>query len=275
MSNGYCLALTALLASTVCGCSMGQTATYVRVERPPPQERVRLVRPAEAPIVAAWRQDGPTLIGQLAFAKVCQTEAVQLTRRARVSETRPNRNYVVGSYVAGSLLSAAGIAFMANSVGKSEETTCHDGECSSQASAWRALGMLTLASGVAAIIGGVFVKNANPRIEATQLPDEVRVVPLASAGDCGNAQALDGAVVRATLSSGGSWDGTADRNGVVRIELTGSAYARGAHASFSLTSIRPEATKLSLAGASLGQLELEPFRLRRAPRSKPTVFLSP
>jgi hypothetical protein len=177
--------------------------------------------------------------------------------------------------VAGSLLSAAGVAFIANSVGKSEETTCERGECSSQASAWRALGMLTLASGVGAIVAGVFVQNASPRIESTQLPDEVQVVPTAGASDCGNPQALNGAVVRAVLSTGGSWDGTADRDGVVRIDLAGAAYPSGAHARFTLESISAEATGLALVGAQLGTLQLEPFHPQRAVRTKPRVFLSP
>jgi hypothetical protein len=192
-----------------------------------------------------------------------------------VTDTHPNSKYAAGAYVAGAFLTLAGVALVANAQGKNEHVTCGSGggtpnsgdRCSSEAGAWRELGAVTIGAGLGAILGGVIVQTRKPVVELKELPSEQQVRTEPNHQACGTPAALEGAVIRATLSSGGSWTGTADRTGAVRIDLSGAATRRGTRALFTLESVRPDPTTVALAGSALGEVDLEPV--------KPTSRLSP
>ncbi len=268
MSSNRSLTFAPVLAWVLSGCAMMETTTTVRTLPGPSTERVRLVRPDAAAVAASWKQEGSSLIGQLSFTNACLTEAVQLNRRTQVTETHPNRTYTTGAYVAGAVMAAVGVVLMANAQGKSEVVHCgtpglapKSGDtCESKAGAWRTMGWVALGAGVGTALGGVLVHTRKPVIESKDLPsaEQVRVIP--NREGCGSTSSLEGAVVRASLSSGGTWTGTADETGVVRIELAGAAYSQGAHASFTLESVRPSVTPIAVSGSSLGELELQAVR---------------
>lgn len=275
MSNSSRIACAPLLALVLSGCAMTETTTTVRVLPGPSTERIRLVRPDVAPLSAVWRQEGWSLVGQLSFANECSTETVQVNRRTQVTDTHPNRKYTTGAYVAGATLSVVGVALIANAQDKSDLVTCGSGggapqsgdTCGSEAGAWRELGAVTIGAGLGAVLGGMIVQSRKPVVEAKELPSEQQIRPQPNHNPCGKPEALDGAVARAALSSGGTWTGTVDRTGAVRIDLAGASFSRGARAVLSLESMRSDATGLSLGGTALGELELEPpnAATRRAP----------
>jgi hypothetical protein len=266
MSNNCRPTLPALLALLLSGCAMTETTTTIRVQPGSPTERIRLVRPDASALSAVWRQEGSSVVGQLSFNDVCDTEAVQVNRRTQLTDTHPNRRYATGAYIAGAVLSVAAVALFANAQGKSESVTCGSGgsapqsgdRCDSEAGAWRELGAITLGAGLGAFLGGAIVQTRKPRIESKDLPNEQQVRSVPNHNGCGDPDTLEGAVVRATLSSGGMWTGITDRSGVVRIDLAGAALGREPRAILSLESVKSGATALSLAGAPLGELELEP-----------------
>jgi hypothetical protein len=265
MSNHARLRCAPLLALVLSGCAMTETTTTVRVLPGAPTQRIRLVRPDAAPLSAVWRQDGSSLVGQLSFANECSTETLQVNQRTQVTTTHPNPKYSTGAYVAGALLTVAGVALIANGQGKNEQVTCGYGDeaprsgdtCESEAGAWREIGAITIGAGLGAVLGGLIVKSRKPVVETHDLPSEQQVRPQPNQKACGDLPALEGAIIRATLSSGGTWTGTADGGGAVRIDLAGAAIGRGARATFTLESVRSGATPLSLAGAPLGALALE------------------
>jgi hypothetical protein len=266
MSNSCRLAFVPVLALALSGCAMTETTTTVRVLPGPSAERIRLLRPDAAPVSAVWRQEGSSLVGQLSFANECSTETVQINRRTQVTDTHSNRKYATGAYLAGAALSVIGVAILANTEGKSDRVICGSGvgapkngdRCNSEAGAWREIGAITIGAGLGAVLGGVVVQSRKPVVETKNLPSEqqVRIQPNHNA--CGNPKALEGAIVRAALSSGGTWTGTADRTGAVRIDLAGAAISRGARALFTLESVRSDSTAVPLANAPLGELGLEP-----------------
>jgi len=247
---------------------MTETTTTVRVLPGPSAKRIRLLRPDAAPVSAIWKQEGSTLVGQLSFANECRTETVQVNRRTQTTDTHPNRKYATGAYVAGAVLSVVGVALMANAEGKSDTVTCGRGDeapksgdqCRSEAGTWRELGAITIGAGLGAILGGVIVQSRKPVVETKELASEQQVRTQPNHNACGSPEKLEGAIVRATLSSGGSWTGMADRTGAVRIDLTGAATSRGARAAFTLESLKADTTAVSLANEPLGELELEPPR---------------
>jgi hypothetical protein len=280
MSSYRSLTFAPVLAWVLSGCAMMETTTTVRTLPGPATERVRLVRPDAAAVAASWKQEGSTLVGQLSFTNACLTETVQLDRRTQVTETHPNPTYTTGAYVAGAVMAAAGVVFMATAHGKSEVVYCgspggapKSGDtCDSEAGAWRTIGWVALGAGVGTALGGVLVHTRKPVVESKDLPsaEQVRVIP--NRGGCGSTSSLEGAVVRASLSSGGNWIGTADETGIVRIELAGAAYGQRAHASFTLESVRPGVSRLAISGSPLGELDLQTVRPspRRAFASKST-----
>lgn len=271
MSNVLSYTLVGGCALALSACSMTETTTSVKVHAGPPLERVRLLRPEATPLTAAWRQDGATLVGRLSFAEACGTEVVQVNRRTKVTDTHHNRRYTTAAYVAGGFLTLAGVALIANSQSKSEVVTCGDGRtprsgdsCHSEAGSWRTLGAIVVGSGLGSILGGLIVQSRKPVIETRELPSEEVVRPVADRKACGHTEALEGAVIEASLSSGGTWRGTANRNGEVLIELTGAALTRGARASMTLESMTSDAG-LALTKRSLGDLELVPLSARSRP----------
>jgi hypothetical protein len=283
MSKAARGALAPLLIVALSGCSMTETTTAVRVQLGPSTERIRLMRPDAAPIAAVWRQDESSLVGQLSFTKACNTETVQVSQRTEITDTHANRNYLIGAYVAGAALSLLGVAVFANAQGKSERVTCGSGDdapksgdkCESEAGAWRALGGITIGAGLGAILGGAIVQSRKYELETKALPSGELVRTIPNRDDCGTTKSFEGAVVRASLSSGGSWAGIVDSEGAVRIELTGAALSQGARAAFSLESVPLEATKLSLSGTSLGELELQGagVALRRSSPARASAFI--
>jgi hypothetical protein len=245
---------------------MSETTTSVRSLPGRSYERTRLERPDGVPLSATWRQEGLTLVGQLTFTEACRTEAVQVMRRAQVTDTHPNRRYTTAAYVTGGALALLGIALFAHSQSKDETVTCGDGApsdgetCRSEAGAWRDVGAVTLGSGLGAILGGVIVQSRKPVVEHKDLPSQEHVRVLPNERSCGATAALEGSTVAATLSSGGKWSGVVDGQGAVRIELSGSSAGRGTRATLSLESVATAAAPLVPVGAVVGEVELQPAR---------------
>jgi len=254
-----------MLTASLSGCSMTETTTSVRTELGRPYERVRLERADAPPLLATWRQEGLTLVGQLAFSDACRTEAVQVTRRTQVTDTHPNRRFTAGAYVTGAALSLLGIALFANAQGKDETVTCGGGgtpksgdKCYSEAGAWREIGAITIGAGLGAILGGVMVQSRKPVVQTKDLPSNEQVRVVSSKGSCGNTAAFEGATAAASLSTGGKWIGVIDGEGTVRIDLRGSSPSRGTLATMSVESAAPDAAPSLVVGTALGQLELQP-----------------
>ena len=154
------------LAVAVAGCSTTQTTLSVRSTPQAPSQRIRLVRPDT--VTGQWHQEGRSLTGQLSFVAACQAETVQVTRREQVKDTHANPRYSTGAYVAGALISLVGVAILASSADKDDTVSCGNGDtphagdtCDSEAGAWRALGAVTLGSGLGAILGGAIVQRAH------------------------------------------------------------------------------------------------------------------
>ena len=284
MCHAIRFARAGVLLFALAGCSLTETTTTVRVQAGPATERIRLVRPYAAPLSATWTQEGTTVVGQLAFTNACQLESVQFNHRTQATETKPNKRYATAAYIFGSMLSVAGVALIANAQGKSDVVTCGNGssaprdgdKCSSEAGAWRELGAVTLGAGVGAILGGVIVQSRKHEVETKELPsdEQVRVIP--DRDRCGRVELLEGAVVSASLSSGGMWSGSVDATGVVRIALAGASVTEPARATFKLESTRHDASGLQLASTPLGELELEPpnAHVRRGREARGSVAVA-
>jgi hypothetical protein len=256
--------IVALAVVSLPGCSMTKTTVSVRSTAQAPTQHLRLVRPDAAPLTAVWRQEGRQLVGQLAFTPACQAETHQVTRREQVTDTRPNQSYYVGAYVAGALLSVAGLALIANSQGKSEEVSCGSGArpragdtCDSPAGLWRTGGIVVLGTGLGTILGGALVQARPPEIRAGWLPPEKRVSVDPKIYACGTRAELKDVVVAAGLSGGGRWLGKADDQGAVRIELGANAdLSSRQFARFTVESAPEGAERFAPSGFSLGELRL-------------------
>jgi hypothetical protein len=234
------------------------------------------------PISASWRQEGLSLVGQLAFSDACRTETVQVARRTQVTDTHPNRRYTTGAYITGAALSLLGVAIVASAQGKDHTVTCGGGDaprsgdtCYSEAGAWQRIGLGSIGAGLGSVLGGAIVQSRKPIVETKDLPNDEQVRAVPSRRSCGSTAALEGSTVAASLSSGGKWTGVLDAQGRVRIDLAGSSPKRGTLATMSLQSVAPAASPLLPAGMALGELELQPTRTepKTAPRSRPGVFI--
>ncbi|HLV65918.1 MAG TPA: hypothetical protein VKY73_08895, partial [Polyangiaceae bacterium] len=250
-------AVVALVSSLgASGCSYTLTSTSTRETAAPPTKHIRLTRPDASPLAASWKQDGHRLHGELAFTEVCQTETVHVTHRERVEETRPNPTYTTTGYVVGSAFLATGIGFLLASANEDETVHCgvngevrHGTRCGSLAGSFRDLGLAGLAIGGGLLIGSVLHARSTPTVTTTALPAERRVVVAPTVHACGDPSELEGIVVSAELSDGGTWSGTVDARGSVAIELSSSLTLHGDHsARFTVTSVPEHAPKLVKAG---------------------------
>ncbi len=252
------------LAILLSGCSMSRTTTNVRSTPLEPRYQIRLVRLEQPPLVGAWEQQGRSLLGHITYTASCQAETRHVVEREQIAETGPNKAYYVGAYVAGALLTVAGIALAANSAGKSNAVTCGSGgrlragdSCESEASAWRTAGGLTIATGLGLALGGALVHARRTEVATTRLAPEQQVIVAPQLHACGHLADLRDLVVAAEIDGTGKWLGQADALGVVRIEL-GESVKLGTKPTvrFSVASAPPSATSFTFAGAPLGALTL-------------------
>jgi hypothetical protein len=258
------LPVVVLGSVSLLGCSMTRTTVSVRSTAQAPTQQVRLIRPDAAPLTAAWRQEGRELVGQLAFTAACQSETRQVTRREQLTETRPNKTYYVAAYVAGALLSVAGVGMLAASQSKNDEVYCGSGghpragdTCDSEAGAWRKVGVGVLSTGLVSILSGVLVQTRPPDVRAGWLPPEERVSIDPKVYACGHGEDLKDLVLAAELSGGGKWLGKSDEQGVVRIVLGPNAdLASRQSARFLVESAPKRAESFAPSGLALGELEL-------------------
>lgn len=256
--------LVGLASVSLLGCSMTKTTVSVRSTSQAPTQQIRLVRPDAAPLTAVWRQEGRELVGQLAFTAACQAETHQVTRREQVTDTRPNKSYYVGAYVAGALLSVAGLALIANSQDKSEEVVCGSGArpragdtCDSPAGLWRTGGVVVLGTGLGTILGGALVQARPPEIRAGWLPPEKHVSVDPKVYACGTRADLKDVVIAAELSGGGRWLGKSNEQGAVRIALGANAdLSSRQSARFIVESAPTRAVGFARSGLALGELAL-------------------
>ncbi len=262
--------LTAIVSIFGCtaGCSMTRTTTLVRATEEAPVQRVRLVRPDAAPLRAAWRQEGRELVGKLSFTAACQAETRQLVKREQVTETAPNKAYYVSAYVVGAVISAVGLAFIANASGKSEAVYCGSGgqvrsgdTCKSAAGAWRTGGVALLGTGLGTMLGGVIMQARKSEVQTSALLPEERVSVDPKLYACARVEDLQGTVVAAELSGGGKWLGTADAQGMVRIDLGPNANLGAQQtARFSVDSAPEPTHRFARSGLALGELPLTAAR---------------
>ena len=227
-------------------------------------QHVRLVRPDAEPLQAEWRQEGRELVGQLSLTAACQAETRQLVKREQVTETAPNKAYYVSAYVVGALVSAVGLGFVANASGKSESVYCGNGgqvrsgdSCRSEAGVWRTGGFALLGTGLGTMLGGALVQARKSEVQTSELLPEEHVAVDPKLHACARVEDLEGTVVAAELSGGGNWLGTADAQGVVRIELGPNANLGAQQtARFSVDSAPEPTDRFARPGLALGELSL-------------------
>lgn len=256
------------------GCSTTSTSTSVRSAPAEPTHQLRLIRPDLAPLSATWHQEGRSLVGQLAFTAACQAETRQVIRREQITETRPNKSYYTGAYIAGAIVTMVGIGLVASSAGKSDTVSCGSGstprdgdKCTSEAGAWRSAGALVIATGLGTVLGGVIVQARKPQVETARLPSEFRIAVEPKAHACGRLESLENMVIAVDLSDGGQWSGRVDSQGGVRIDLGANANLRGAQtARFSVDAVPQTAESFATVGLALGELSLTPTPRKLAAR---------
>jgi hypothetical protein len=272
-----------LIGAFTAGCATTQTSVSVRATPQAPTSRVRLLRPEEPALTAQWRQEGRTLVGQLAFATSCQTETVQLTRREQVTDTHPSKPYVTAAYVVGGLVSILGVGLLVSSTDKDDTVTCGGGDapkagdrCDSEAGAWRTLGAVTLGTGLGSILGGILVQSKKPVIESAPLPSEERVTIKPGAVSCGDIKSLEGATVSAVLPDGGTWSAPVNATGAVRIALSPAIVLHGGEpVRFVVMPLPTAPSTLLRSGSSVGSLALTAVRdappVAKPASSRPTA----
>ncbi|MFO7179037.1 MAG: hypothetical protein DIU78_010090 [Pseudomonadota bacterium] len=256
------VALVSSLGASACSGTI--TSTSIRETATPATKHVRLARPDAVPLAASWKQDGYRLHGRLAFTEACRTEAVHVTRRERVEETRPNPTYTTAGYVGAGVFLATGIGFVVAAQNQDDTVRCgvngdvrHGSRCTSLAGAFQDFGFATLAIGAGLLIGTILHAQRTPTVTTAELPAERRVTVTPTVHACGDPSELEGITVLAELSDGGTWSGTVDSQGSVTIELSRNLVLHGDQtARFRIASVTEQTPKVVKSGMPLGELAL-------------------
>jgi hypothetical protein len=213
------------VAVSASGCSMTTTTTSVRATPGPVTQRLRLSRAGLAPLEAHFAQQETALVGRVSFAQNCVYEGASTLRRELLTTTTTNKQSTTALLVAGGILAAAGVALYASSSGKDENVYCGDGEpedgdqCHSEAGAYRYVGVVTLGTGLGALLGGGALLARKPKVETKPLESQELHSVGPTVGMCGKQASLDGLSVYVNMPGGGTWSGRVDAEGSARIDL--------------------------------------------------------
>ncbi|MET0794181.1 MAG: hypothetical protein ABW061_21850 [Polyangiaceae bacterium] len=215
------LAALFLAGTLVAGCT--QTTTNVRSLPGPSVEHIHLTRAGVIPVAGAFRQEGHSIVGQLAFTTDCTAESRQIIRQQVTTDTHQDRRASIALTVVGATVAAAGVGLLAASSDADQEVSCGQGRagdrCQSESSALMELGLSALLSGLTAGVAGGYLLAQKPQIETRELPTETRTQLIANGVSCGPTRVLEGLSVSFELPHGGAWSGRAAADGSVRIDV--------------------------------------------------------
>jgi len=212
------------VALSASGCSMTTTTTSVRATPGPVTQRLRLSRAGLSPLEAHFAQQETALLGRVSFAQNCVYEGSSTLKRELLTTTTTNKQSTTALLVAGGILTAAGIALYASSSGKDENVYCGDepkdgDQCHSEAGTYRYLGVVTLGTGLGALLGGGVLLARKPQVETKPLESQELHSVGPTVGLCGKQASLDGLSVYVNMPGGGTWSGRVDAEGSARIDL--------------------------------------------------------
>jgi hypothetical protein len=254
------------LGALLCGlsaCQFTQTTTTTARIAGPEVTRVRLAQPHSVPLSGAWRQEGRSIVGRVAFTTECRAERTQSVERREVTETRTNTPSMKAWTIAGGVIGVMGIGFLMASTGKDESVHCgsggapEDGDtCTSEAGAYRTLGLTGAAFGITTAVVGAIMIARKPQVETKPLGTDQVMTTASTMQACGIPGSLEGMTLAVSWPGVGPVTGRVARDGTARIELAPEAPLPDSAVRVIVASVPGSAPDIVAPGAAVGEVRL-------------------
>ena len=213
------------IASTLAGCAFTETSTSLRFVPSAPTHRLRLTRADASPLASTFRQEGHTIVGQLALTDACSVESTQILRQQEVTDTHTRRGATVAWIVTGAVLTAVGTSLLVASTAANSEVSCGNGDtprsgdkCYSESGFFREAGVSALLTGLVPVVTGSYFLAQKPRVVMKDLAAK-EVKNTSGPAPCGSTVTLVGLTAAVELPGNGRWLGQAAADGSLRIDI--------------------------------------------------------